>query len=278
MSDNPGGSIGDPRMSLVPPVPSLESLLQTFETDFGYDSSHARLFRKYTVGRKVADLGCGHGFSTFYLSVNAKETVGFDVDPEGIGFANSLVRRFGSVNVSFHLFDGGFTGYSDGYFQVVVSSDVIEHTNSPKVHLGEAFRLCAREGLLLLSTPNGLISNGDPKIIRSHSVYHVTEYSPSQLGGLVQESGFDIERTFRQIRTRKKTNAVQDFVTRIVLLRNNVLGAERVSIFNRMKFLYRLKKNLKMTDGITSYELIECSLRDITSSNCDAIVVVARKK
>jgi 2-polyprenyl-3-methyl-5-hydroxy-6-metoxy-1,4-benzoquinol methylase len=75
------------------------------------------------------------------------------------------------------------------FYDVIISSDVLEHVHHPDLYLAEANSMCVNGGILLLSTPNGLASRGDPNIIKVHSPFHIAEYARFELQKLLQRAG-----------------------------------------------------------------------------------------
>lgn len=271
LKDKPGGSLGN----LVPHRNSLNSLLSILENDFGYDSCHNKLFREFVGQRLVADLGCGHGYSSFYLSIGAKNVVGFDIDLQAINYARSLSQRLKSKQVEFHAFDGYNTNFPSNHFDVVVSSDVIEHVHEPILYLKEAYRICSPGGMLLLSTPNGQLAKADAYIIRSHSIYHVIEYTPLELQQMIESSGFKINAFFRQFKIRTNPRFINRFIMILLQVRNRLFKVKTAQLINSI--MHRIKRKIPMTEDITSYNLSKCSIADITPNNCEAIIVISHK-
>lgn len=276
-TDIPGGSIGDPQMSVVPRVNDIRELISILESDFGYDTAHNYLFRKFVRNRLVADLGCGHGFSSIYLSTKARRVVGFDIDKAAIKHATRLATKLQISNVEFHMFDGYKTEYPDSFFDIVVSADVIEHIHKPIQHLNEAFRILANGGLLLISTPNGLIANGNLDIIRAHSPYHVMEYTPQQLYRMIQSCGFTLVSAYCQHKITHGKRVRSKIGNRLVTLRNCLGGETLIQATNKLSLMRSIKHWLGHTEGIECYLIDEVPLNEITPSNCDAILFVARK-
>jgi 16S rRNA A1518/A1519 N6-dimethyltransferase RsmA/KsgA/DIM1 with predicted DNA glycosylase/AP lyase activity len=50
----------------------------------GYDVSNNLVSTRYVKGRKVAELGCGHGLLTTILSESASEVDAYDVDAKAL--------------------------------------------------------------------------------------------------------------------------------------------------------------------------------------------------
>lgn len=126
------------------------------------------------VRGKVADIGFGTGFGTHILMQNAKEVYGFDVDENGIQFAQ---RVFPLKNLHF--------GYGDikkgigGEFDFVTMIDVIEHIKKDKEALKNVKAMLNEHGTFICSTPNRLSRY-------RKSSGHVREYSPKELETLLK--------------------------------------------------------------------------------------------
>lgn len=158
---------------LVPGDTRLQNLLVE-------DMAKFRFASDYVIDKYVLDAGCGAGQGAAYLSQNgARYVVGIDVSPESIVYAREL---FPKNNLSFVVMDALFLGFPDRTFDVVTSIEVIEHLRQPEQYISEIRRVLKDEGILVLSTPNKLISSPTPGTIWP---YHVKEFYPDELYGLL---------------------------------------------------------------------------------------------
>jgi SAM-dependent methyltransferase len=78
----------------------------------------------------------------------------------------------------------GSVQLEDGSIDVVLSTQVLEHVESPSSYLAEAFRVCRKEGLLILTT-------------HGYWIYHPTpqdywRWTSSGLTKVVEQAGFEI--------------------------------------------------------------------------------------
>lgn len=284
-----GGSVGDPVMASVAIPTNLAILREMYEVNFDYDASHNRLFRALLKGKLVADYGCGHGFSTFYLSLREGCTViGFDIDCRAINYANRLKDKFGTSNVRFVCHKPYDTGYPDEYFDAVVSGDVIEHVHRPMLYLAEANRILKTGGTLYLSTPNGLIARGDFSIIKSHSRFHVYEYSPKELHEMLHATGFILDRVFRQFvpsdwsssfsrRNHESDSRGRSFCHNLV--RRQLELFYGTSKRGHLPYLIQMKskKLVKKLTPSVNYHVAPIALEQVSRENCDAILITATK-
>jgi 2-polyprenyl-3-methyl-5-hydroxy-6-metoxy-1,4-benzoquinol methylase len=130
---------------------------------------------KSVVRNKVADIGFGTGFGTHLLNVNAKEVYGYETDENAIQFAKAV---FPFKNLHFEYGDivKGITGQEFNYVTMI---DVLEHIKDEKTALDNAKKMMAKDGTLILSTPNRL-----SRYRKGES--HVREYAPKELEGILK--------------------------------------------------------------------------------------------
>ena len=129
---------------------------------------------KKVVRNKVADIGFGTGFGTHLLNVNAKEVYGFEIDENAIQFAKA-VFPFKNLHYEYEDVAKGIPGQ----FNYIVMIDVIEHLKDEKVALDNVKAMMAKDGTLILSTPNRL-----SRYRKGES--HVREYAPKELEGILK--------------------------------------------------------------------------------------------
>ena len=129
---------------------------------------------KKVVRNKVADIGFGTGFGTHLLNVNAKEVYGFEIDENAIQFAKAV---FPFKNLHYEY--GDVAKGIPGQFNYIVMIDVIEHLKDEKVALDNVKAMMAKDGTLILSTPNRL-----SRYRKGES--HVREYAPKELEGILK--------------------------------------------------------------------------------------------
>lgn len=124
-------------------------------------------FANATIGRgTVLDLGCGTGYGTVLLAAPGRRVVGLDrVAPASRArggearFARGALERL---------------PFASGCAEAVVSFQVIEHFDSPTRYVAELARTLAQDGVLLVSTPNRLTSDGE-------NPHHLHEYTADEL-------------------------------------------------------------------------------------------------
>ena len=107
-------------------------------------------------GAKVADLGCGIGVFTNYLSGLGFDAVGIDISETSIAHAKRLYPdlRFGVSSLENGL------PFVDGEFEAVWLSEVLEHLFDVHASLSEIQRILRPGGLLIVTCPyHALLKN-----------------------------------------------------------------------------------------------------------------------
>ena len=142
------------------------------------------------AGDRVLDLGSGDGRFTQEIARMGANPIGVDVAQAALARA-----RAGYPEIEFRLapFDGPLP-FDDGSFDVVWSSEVIEHVADTARWLSEVRRVLVPRGRLLLTTPshgrlrvalNGIEEFSDPL------GDHLHLYTRASLTALLGEFGFD---------------------------------------------------------------------------------------
>jgi ubiquinone/menaquinone biosynthesis C-methylase UbiE len=112
-----------------------------------------------TKSKKILEVGSGYGISLVSWSKKYKLDV-TGVEPEGEGFSDTIkiskeiCRLNGVPEIKIGAATGEKLPFNDNSFDIVYSSNVIEHTNNPKAVLREAIRVIKPGGLLHFEMPN----------------------------------------------------------------------------------------------------------------------------
>lgn len=101
-------------------------------------------------GRRTLDAGCGTGNFSQVLAGWGARLVSLDIGPTLAAMAR---KKSGAQAVCGDLTDLPF---ADGAFELVFSTEALEHTTRPRRAVGELARVLAPGGTLLLTTPNRL--------------------------------------------------------------------------------------------------------------------------
>ena len=114
-----------------------------------------RLAADVVAGRRadggiLVDIGCGTGSFWSYVREHVVNYVGVDVVRYD-GFPETPETRFEKVDL-----DTGRVSCPDGFADVVVSLETIEHVENPRAFFREMKRLAKPGGLIVVTTPNQL--------------------------------------------------------------------------------------------------------------------------
>jgi SAM-dependent methyltransferase len=103
-------------------------------------------------GYRVLEIGCNWGYGTEILAERAGFVAAFDVNCEAVKQAREL---YGGGNIGFFVHDAGQPfPFADETFDLVFSSEVIEHIAAQECLLRESARVLRKKGTLALKTPN----------------------------------------------------------------------------------------------------------------------------
>ena len=141
-------------------------------------------------GKLVLDAGCGIGGLTHALVARGARVVALDVGPH---LAATTMGRCQCEAVVGTL---SALGLASGTFDVVLSSEAVEHTPDPERSVLELYRVVKPGGHLVLSTPNRLWQAP----VRAASALRLRPYDgfenflwPSQLRGVLERAGGQLQ-------------------------------------------------------------------------------------
>lgn len=137
----------------------------------------------YVRSQRVLDVACGSGYGLPLLETTARSVVGVDLD----GAALRRARRNAAPRAPALLAaDGCRLPFADGAFEAVTSFETLEHLEDRRAFLEELRRVLSSEGLLILSTPNAIVTQ--PIEGRPRNPHHVHEYRPAELKAELESS------------------------------------------------------------------------------------------
>ena len=139
---------------------------------------------------RVLDIGCGAGLNSRALSAKGHTVVGVDISREAI-------RKYRASGFEGEVCDleKGFP-FPDSSFDLVFSSEVIEHLQDPLRMLGESERVLKPGGRFVLSTPNSaflvyrFLGLFGKTVADLQHPKHLQFFSLRGLARLIREAGF----------------------------------------------------------------------------------------
>lgn len=187
-------------------------------------------FLGYVRGKKALEVGFGEGYGTDLLAREAAEITGIDVSQELVDHAR---KKYARNNVWFMRGDATGFPLPDGSFDVVVSSQVLEHIKDYMKFLRETKRVLRPGGTALFATPNR------KTMIDGVNPYHYKEFSASELAATLGKVFDKVEVTalFGSPRYMQLKAAEQGFAGKILAL--DFLRLRRLAPRFIIKPLYR---------------------------------------
>lgn len=146
---------------------------------------------------RILELGAGGGFLGIEL-----QRLGFhDITLSDLTATSLAALRENAPGARLVCADAASLPFRDGAFDVVISSDVIEHIPENEEHVAEVARVLRPGGLYLLKTPNRLMADAYYRMRGLHDAYfwHPSMVSPGEARDLFGRYGFRT-RVLRQAR------------------------------------------------------------------------------
>ena len=148
-------------------------------------------------GARVLDVGCGNGATVGLFLARGCDVVGIDLSDSGLALAKAAhpQARFEQIPVDKQILDNLATSA----FDLVVSTEVIEHLYAPREYAAGCFHALRPGGRFICSTPyhgylkNLLIAVAGKNDSHSSPLWdggHIKSWSRRTLSVLLKESGF----------------------------------------------------------------------------------------
>ncbi len=157
-----------------------------------------RLVREFDKDSKLLDLGCGNGALSFELSKLGFDVYALDSSKSGIEVAR---KEFPKVRFTLGDLEEPLVGhiYPAETFDIIVSTEVVEHIYNPRRLIYNVFQLLKPSGLFVLSTPyHGYLKNlvlaisgkMDDHFTALWDGGHIKFWSRDTISTLITEAGF----------------------------------------------------------------------------------------
>ncbi|MEC9372799.1 MAG: class I SAM-dependent methyltransferase [Planctomycetota bacterium] len=157
-----------------------------------------RIYPEAGPGTRVLDVGCGNGYLANQFAQKGCTVVGIDASRMGIGHARQAYPqiRFEQQLISEHNLDD----LEEDPFDLVVSTEVVEHLYAPRIWAKGAFHALRPGGDLVATTPHhGYVKNlvislkggwdNHWKPLKDGG--HIKFWSKRTLSMLLEEAGFE---------------------------------------------------------------------------------------
>jgi 2-polyprenyl-6-hydroxyphenyl methylase/3-demethylubiquinone-9 3-methyltransferase len=148
-------------------------------------------------GNRALDVGCGSGFNAAQLAERGWQVIGIDMSTEGIALARRAYPR-----VRFEVLpadDKLLLNLSEPPFDLIVSTEVVEHLYDPRAYVKGCFSALRPGGRFVLSTPyHGYLKNLMLAVLGKWDTHanplwdcgHIKLWSRNTLSTLLREAGF----------------------------------------------------------------------------------------
>jgi len=164
--------------------------LRTFALAHNYNKWIYELFKDYTAGKNILEIGCGIGNLTQYFLRSSAKVIG--IDTSAFFIQHLRIDCPGTDIYNFDITDDKVISLSDKKIDAVVSVNVLEHVRDDEKALRNIHALLQLGGYLLLFVPalNWLFGTLD------ENVSHYRRYEKKGLCDKVERNGFTVEKSF----------------------------------------------------------------------------------
>ncbi len=219
-------SLGETFKHLLPLAPAGANLIAFVERmDNGkaapqLEEEHKARYRfamRFCRSGRILDVACGAGYGSGIIAdASPVEVVGCDASPEAIVQAK---ENHAHPSVAFIVADATCLPFISTHFDVYTSFETIEHVHNPDLLLNEAARVCRQGALLILSTPNRLVTNPGTSLgAKPPNPFHIMEFTLREIESMLEQNGFAVEALYGQLQRNALKVRLWDSLSRSSLL------------------------------------------------------------
>jgi ubiquinone/menaquinone biosynthesis C-methylase UbiE len=136
---------------------------------------------------RVLDIGCGDAYLIAQIQSICTEVRGVDSESQAVALANQILGEYGHCSVV--QGDCYQLPFDDGYFDMVLCTDVIEHLKDPHSCIKEIRRVLNDNGTLVMTTPKF-------RPDRKWDDRHEQEFTSQELGCMLREHFVDVKISY----------------------------------------------------------------------------------
>jgi len=212
---------------------------------------------------RLLDFGCGSGYGTAMFAKYCQKAYGLDRSKIAIEYA---AHKYGEDNLVFisgnALNRETLRKLGKQKFDLIVSFDVIEHIKDYKKYIKNAYYLLAKNGRLIIETPNRLIGE---KYHQKMNEYHIKEFSPAELKHA-------LKRKFRYVKLIGQN--IRPGLKDIVLKRH--AATSNINLF--LKVVRKILETLHIPSPLRAYlSENDVVFNDKNINSCIGTMAIARK-
>ncbi len=179
--------------------------------DYGWNSSNEICSHRYISPeiiklikklnpKKCIDIGCGNGFLCSQIHQAGYNVVGVEYDIDGYKIASSNNSELNFYNLGVQD-DSSVIINNEGLFDLVISTEVIEHLFSPHMLPQFSSKVLNKGGHLIITTPyHGYLKNLVLSLLNMWDKHHtplwhgghIKFWSKRTLSQLLEENGFKV--------------------------------------------------------------------------------------
>ena len=148
---------------------------------------------------KTLDIATGTGFTAFALAPKVSGVVATDLTPEMVAKAAELAQEQDIINVMFSVAAAESLPFATASFDLVTCRLAPHHFQDVPKFLSEVHRVLRKEGLFCLvdsvSPESQALIAWQNRVEKLRDDSHVFGYPPSQWDKMIEDAGFEIEKT-----------------------------------------------------------------------------------
>lgn len=134
----------------------FDSLMNPYDLEQRLHIVFERLLPENIRSKKLLDLGCGNGWFSLRAVERGAQVYSIDISHAMAKIAQQRVKESANQPPEHRVVNASALELPlpENYFDVVLSSEMIEHTPSPRQAITEMARVLKPEGILVITTPN----------------------------------------------------------------------------------------------------------------------------